>query len=127
MSTNNPNPNYQSDPQQQTSNQQYQQNQQYQNQQQYQQPYQQPYVQNNYYQPAPDAYKPISMWGYFGYTFLFSLPILGFILAIIWSFTASNQNLKNYARSQFCWLIIWTILAIILLTTGGLAALVSSF
>lgn len=25
----------------------------------------------------PDEYRPIGMWGYFGYTFLFAIPLIG--------------------------------------------------
>ena len=31
----------------------------------------------------PEEYKPISMWGYFGYELLFSIPCIGFILLIL--------------------------------------------
>lgn len=72
-------------------------------------------------------YTPISMWGYFGYQILFGIPVIGLILAIIWSFAAKNQNLKNYARSQFCWLIIVTIILLVLSATIGIGALISVF
>ena len=58
------------------------------------------------YDHIPYEYRPISMWGYFGYTILFCIPILGLILALFWSFGAGNVNLKNFARSQFCVIII---------------------
>lgn len=61
----------------------------------------------------PEEYKPISMWGYFGYEILFSLPIIGQIILIIKALTASNKNVKNFARSYFCFLIIIVIVAII--------------
>lgn len=59
---------------------------------------------------VPAEYRPISMWGYFGYQILFALPIIGWICIIVFALTASNQNLKNFARSQFCVLIIWIVL-----------------
>lgn len=31
----------------------------------------------------PYEYKPISMWGYFGYEILFSIPFIGFILLLV--------------------------------------------
>lgn len=65
----------------------------------------------------PPEYKPISMWGYFGYTILFAIPILGLILTIVFSFN-SNINLRNYARSHFCILIILVVLVFILGMTG---------
>ena len=62
------------------------------------------------YDHIPHEYRPISMWGYFGYTILFCIPILGLILALVWSFGAGNVNLRNFARSQFCVLILVAIL-----------------
>lgn len=69
----------------------------------------------------PEEYKPISMWGYFGYEILFSLPIIGFILLIVFSLGGTkNVNLKNFARSYFCIIIIISIVLIILLSVVGL-------
>ena len=64
-------------------------------------------------------YTPISMWGYFGYEILFAIPIVGLILAIVWSFGAHNINLRNFARSHFC-LIIIIIIVVILAKVFGL-------
>lgn len=67
----------------------------------------------------PDEYKPISMWGYFGYQILFAIPILGIILLIICAITASNVNLKNFARSYFCFMIIVIVVFLILTLYAG--------
>ncbi len=75
----------------------------------------------------PEEYKPISMWGYFGYELLFSIPLVGFILLLVFSFGGTkNVNLKNFARSYFCFLIIMVILLFIILSATGLAAGISS-
>lgn len=75
----------------------------------------------------PREYKPISAWGYFGYNILFSIPLVGFICLIIFSFDSSNINRRSYARSFF---IIYLIIAIVFLFSilffGGLG-LFSSF
>ena len=48
----------------------------------------------------PEDYRPISMWGYFGYELLFSIPCIGFILLIVFSVGGTkNVNLRNFARS----------------------------
>ena len=48
----------------------------------------------------PYEYKPISMWGYFGYEILFSIPFIGFILLLVFSFGGTkNINIRNFARS----------------------------
>ena len=68
-------------------------------------------------------YTPISMWGYFGYSILFAIPIVGFILAIVWSFSATNINLRNFSRSRFCMLIIMVVLIVIMAVCGVLGSL----
>ena len=71
----------------------------------------------------PEEYTPISMWGYFGYSLLFSIPIVGLVCIIVFSFGGSgNINLRNFARSYFCWLIIGLIICAFLLLFGGMAA-----
>ena len=114
------------------NNNQFQQNnyQQNQNQGQYQQPqYQQPQYQQAQYQQAPYQqfdprfdYTPITMWGYFGYEILFAIPIVGFICLLIFSFSANNINLRNFARSYFCFLIIVLVILGIAIASGAFAA-----
>ena len=60
----------------------------------------------------PVQYQPLSAWAYFGYKILFSIPIIGLICLIIFSFSDDNINRKNYARSYFC---IYALLAFVLL------------
>ena len=75
----------------------------------------------------PDEYKPISMWGYFGYEILFSIPIVGFIVLIVLSINGKNQNVKNFARSYFCFTIIVLILLVILLVSVAGASASAAF
>lgn len=77
--------------------------------------------------PVPEEYKPISMWGYFGYELLFAIPCIGFIMLLVFSFGATkNVNLKNFARSYFCFLIVCVVLAVFLALTGIAAGIGSS-
>lgn len=63
----------------------------------------------------PNELQPISMWGYFGYEILFAIPIIGLICLLVFSFGGTkNMNLKNFARSYFCFVIVIGILCIIL-------------
>ncbi len=49
---------------------------------------------------VPSEYKPISMWGYFGYELLFGIPVIGFIILLVFAFGGSgNINVKNFAYS----------------------------
>lgn len=62
----------------------------------------------------PDEYKPISAWGYFGYQLLFSIPCVGFILLCVFALGGTkNINLKNFARSYFCLLLLGLIIGVI--------------
>lgn len=77
--------------------------------------------------PYSGDYTPISMWGYFGYELLFSIPCIGFILLLVFSFGGTkNVNLRNFARSYFCFMIILLVLVGILMLTGATAGLFST-
>jgi len=72
----------------------------------------------------PEEYKPISMWGYFGYEILFAIPLVGIITLLVFAFGGTgNRNLKNFARSKFCTFILFAILFAILMISGGIGAM----
>lgn len=78
------------------------------------------------YNPA-FSYQPISMWGYFGYNILFMIPIVGLIFVLIYSLGGTrNINLRNYARSYFCILIIFAVLFVLLVGSGGIMGILFS-
>ena len=77
------------------------------------------------YNNIPESYKPISMWGYFGYELLFSIPVIGFIILLVFAFGGTgNINVKNFARSYFCMFILVLVFGLLIF---GLAALGGSF
>lgn len=62
----------------------------------------------------PPEYRPLGAWAYFGLSVLFSVPIVGFIFLIIFSFNGSNINRRSYARSYWCALLILVIAATVI-------------
>lgn len=70
----------------------------------------------------PEEYKPISMWGYFGYNILFSLPIIGLICLLCFAFGAKNVNLKNFSRSFLCSFILAAIIIFLIVLVVGVGA-----
>ena len=70
----------------------------------------------------PAQYRPLSPWAYFGYSLLFQIPIIGFILLIVFSCKKSNINRRNFARSYWCALVLCVIViaifCIIAVATG---------
>lgn len=69
----------------------------------------------------PPQYRPLGAWGYFGYSILFSIPIVGFIFLIVFACSGSNINRRSYARSYFCAFIIVAIAAVLLFVLSGSA------
>ena len=66
----------------------------------------------------PSTYRPLSPWAYFGYNILFSIPVIGFILLIVFSFSNDNINRRNYARSFFVIYALVIIVILILVSLG---------
>lgn len=75
----------------------------------------------------PEEYKPISMWGYFGYELLFSIPCVGFIVLLVMAFGSKNVNVKNFARSYFCYMIIAAVAFALFFFVFGGAAIFASY
>jgi len=66
----------------------------------------------------PEEYQPISMLGYLGYELLFSIPVIGFIILLVFSFGGTqNKNLRNFARSYICLMVIVIVIVVILFVT----------
>lgn len=73
---------------------------------------------NKYGFDRSEQFRPLTPWAYVGYSVLFSIPLIGLILLIVFSFSDNNINRRSYARSFFCWLIIGIIISAILAVTG---------
>ena len=68
-------------------------------------------------------FRPLSAWAYFGYSLLFSIPLVGLILLIVFSFDDDRIVRRNFARSYFCGLILVAVLVGLGILTGGATAL----
>ncbi len=74
----------------------------------------------------PENYRPISPWAYWGLKLLYSIPIVGFVFLIVFTFSRGNINRRNFTRSYWCdaiiaaviCLIVFLIVLIIALATG---------
>lgn len=60
-------------------------------------------------------YTPIGMWGYFLYSILFNIPLIGWICWIIFAVGGTrNINLRNFARSYICLYIVMFVLFLLI-------------
>ena len=69
----------------------------------------------------PSEYRPIGAWGYFGYSLLFSIPIVGFIFLIVFSCVGDNINRRSFARSYFCGFLVFAIVLLLVWFVFGTA------
>ena len=69
---------------------------------------------------VPPEFKPLGAIAYVGLSILFSIPIIGLIFIIIFSFSDANINRRNYARSYFVVLVLLLIVVAVLFFTGVL-------
>ena len=77
------------------------------------------------YSNLPYETRPVGPWSYFGHSILYAIPLIGFIFLLIHAIGAPNVNIKNYARSYFCGVIlvlfIIGIIILIVALTGGVS------
>lgn len=63
---------------------------------------------------GPSEYRPLGAWAYFGYSVLFSIPLIGLIFNLVYCFSDSNINRRNYARSFWCVYLLVFIVSVVL-------------
>lgn len=77
----------------------------------------------------PEKFKPLGAWSYFWLSILFSIPVVGFIFLMIFTFSDGNRNRRSFARSYWCGLlilaIIFSVYLILALAIGG--SMISAF
>ena len=64
-------------------------------------------------QTLPAEFRPLNPWAYIGYSLLFAIPIVGFILMFVFAFGGGNINKKNFAKSYV--IIFFILLALVLI------------
>lgn len=62
----------------------------------------------------PEEYRPLGAWSYVGLQILFSLPVIGLIFLIIFTFKKSNLCRRSFARSYWCWALIVAVICVII-------------
>lgn len=56
--------------------------------------------------PPKGKYAVAGTGAYFGFMFLFGIPVIGWLACFICAFAMNNKNLKNYAKSRVIWFFI---------------------
>ncbi|MBO4872605.1 MAG: hypothetical protein J5496_04230 [Lachnospiraceae bacterium] len=75
---------------------------------------------------GPERFRPLSPWAYFGYSLLFSIPVIGLVCLIVFALSDTNINRRSFARSFFCALVIVLILAVVMGVLGFIPRIIST-
>ena len=84
----------------------------------------------------PGKYRPMGAWGYVGYSILMSIPLVGFILCIVFALDSSYIVRRSYARGMLLTellacliliLIVWAATAIVSFYFGGWEQMMQAF
>ena len=76
---------------------------------------------------VPPEFRPLGTLAYIGLTILYSIPIIGTIFMIVFSFSDANINRRNYSRMYFVFYVISIVLLLILFFTGRFDAYIQAF
>lgn len=49
----------------------------------------------------PEKYRPMSAWGYFWYSVLFMIPVIGWICLTVFALNGYSINRRSFSRSYF--------------------------
>lgn len=63
---------------------------------------------------AADLEKPCSTATFFWMSFVYAIPVIGFIVNIICCFAAKNKSFKHFSRSILIWWIVGIVFVLIL-------------
>lgn len=69
--------------------------------------------------------KSLSIWTYVGLLFLFSIPCIGLIAAIVFAVAPKNESLKTFARGYLIFMVIAAILSAILFAVFAATVMVA--
>lgn len=72
---------------------------------------------------GPSQFEPLSPWSYVGYTILFTIPVVGLVFLLVFTFSGGNVNRRSFARSYWAALLLGILVIAVLAATGVLAGM----
>ena len=55
---------------------------------------------------GPEEFRPVTAWGYVGYTLLYLVPFVGLVFLLVFTFSSKNIPRRCFARSFWCWILL---------------------
>jgi len=64
----------------------------------------------------------ISVWAWMGMMLVTAIPVIGWIMILVWAFTGTNESRKNYFRAILMWILVGVLFVVGLTLAGNTAA-----
>jgi len=62
----------------------------------------------------------VSVGSWMRMMFIIAIPIIGWIMILVWAFSGQNESRKNYYRAILAWILVFVALIVGLILVGGL-------
>jgi heme/copper-type cytochrome/quinol oxidase subunit 2 len=62
----------------------------------------------------------VSVGSWMWMMFVTAIPVIGWIMILVWAFTGQNESRKNYYRAILAWMLVFAALILGLILIGGL-------
>jgi uncharacterized membrane protein len=62
----------------------------------------------------------VSIGSWMWMMFVTIIPVIGWIMILVWAFTGENESRKNYYRAILAWILVFVLLIVGLIVFGGL-------
>jgi hypothetical protein len=62
----------------------------------------------------------VSVGAWMGLMFVTAIPIVGWIMIIVWAFAGENESRKNFYRAKLAWILVLMALIISLIVVVGM-------
>ena len=54
----------------------------------------------------------VSTRSWMGMMFVTAIPVIGWLMILVWAFTGENQSRKNYFRAILSWILVLVVLSV---------------
>ena len=66
----------------------------------------------------------VSVWFWMFSWIVMAIPVVGFVMVIVWAFWGENESRKNFFRAIILWCLIWTLIVVGLIGLGLMPAII---
>jgi hypothetical protein len=68
----------------------------------------------------------VSVGSWMWMMFVTAIPVVGFIMVLVWAFTGTNESRKNYFKAILTWVLVFVGFVVLLAMLGNLPAVLKN-